>query len=265
MIGSSSESNTHLPYNAKNVVISKQELEAILKVGDVAIGDIDIYRGAFVHRSYCTRKNENVHNGNLNRPPNCLPLQDESNERLEFLGDAVLSLVVAGYLFERFPDENEGFLTKMRTKLVNGVMLAHLSDLIGLGKYVILSQQIEEGEGRTNKNILEDCFEALIGAIYMDAGFDAAKRWIIRFIETELDFAELITGHDNFKDMMIKHFQRAYGWIPRLVDLKRSGNLHQVCAKDASDNVISKGKGDSKKAAEMDCARNLLVTHGVLS
>jgi len=247
-----------LPYNPVNVVISREQLQQLLGT-QVTIGDIDVYRGAFVHRSYCTRKNENVHNGNTQRPAHCLPLQEESNERLEFLGDAVLSLTVAHYLFERFPDANEGFLTKMRTKLVNGVMLAHLSELIGLSKYVIISQQIEEGDGRKNKGVLEDCFEALIGAIHVDAGYDAARDWIIRQIESEVDFSELILGHENAKDVMIKHYQRVHGWVPKFYDMNRVGGLFQVCVKDPEDRVLAKGKGDTRKLAELDCAKNLMA------
>ena len=97
-----------------------------------------------------------------------MPLQENSNERLEFLGDSILNLTVARYVFDRYPDDNEGFLTNMRTKLVNGKMLAFLGEKIGLQNHVVISKQIESNRGRSNKNVLEDAFEALIGAIFLD-------------------------------------------------------------------------------------------------
>ena len=120
------------PYNPQNILLDKQSLESILHIYDNPTDnnkhvyfDLNLYRNAMVHRSYCTRKNENLLNGNTSCPNNCIPLQEESFERLEFLGDAVINLIIGKYLFERYPDENEGFLTKLRTKLVNGVMLAN--------------------------------------------------------------------------------------------------------------------------------------------
>jgi ribonuclease-3 len=250
------------PYNELNRVICQDELENILKSYDVheKYRNIDVYRKAFVHKSYCTRKNENVLNGNINCPDNCLPLQEESNERLEFLGDSILGKVVAAYLFERYPDENEGFLTKMRTKLVNGKMLAHLSELVGLKPYIILSKQIEEGEGRNSVNILEDAFEAFIGAIYIDFGDDMARRWIISIIESNLDFAELIKNNNNYKDILLKYFQQNFNYVPKFFEMKvetiNNQKKYSVCIKDNKNNIISIGHGSSKKEAENDASKN---------
>lgn len=253
------------PYNELNHVICHDELENILTSYDVETphNNIDIYRKAFVHKSYCTRKNENVLNGNINCPDNCLPLQEESNERLEFLGDSILGKVVAAYLFERYPDENEGFLTKMRTKLVNGRMLAHLSELVGLKPYIILSKQIEEGDGRNSVNILEDAFEAFIAAIYIDfgdKGDEMARRWIISVIETNLDFAELIRNNHNYKDIFLKYFQQNFNYIPKFFEMKvetiNNQKKYSVCIKDNKGNIISIGHGASKKEAENDASKN---------
>ena len=159
------------PYNSSNILIEENELNLIIK--DYKINNINTFRRAFVHKSYCTKKNENFINGNLNCPENCLPLQEDSNERLEFLGDSILNIITAKYLFERYPNVNEGFLTTMRTKLVNGTMLANLSKIIGLDKYILLSIQIENNNGRNNKNILEDTFEALIGELFVN--YDSYK------------------------------------------------------------------------------------------
>lgn len=254
------------PYNLANIVLSDQNLQDLLLPWghDGKVNDINMFRKAFVHRSYCVRKNENCVTGNIHCPPNCLPLQEESNERLEFLGDAVLGIIIGQYLYERFPNENEGFLSKMRTKLVNGQMLAHLAKILDLGRYVIISAQIEQGEGRQSTRILEDALEAFLGAMFQDNknNLDRVSNWIVGLVEKSLDFSELIVANDNFKDMMIKHYQHNYGFIPKFYDKSTSvcggEKIYVVCAKDNKDQVICVGKGKTKKIAESDCSKNIM-------
>jgi ribonuclease-3 len=255
------------PYNPKNILVDEDALQYLLSKYNVPekFNDIDIYRKAFVHKSYCTRKNDNFINGNTDCPKDCLPLQEESSERLEYLGDSILSKVVASYLFERYPDENEGFLTRMRTKLVNGKMLAHLSELVGLKKYILLSKQIEDSDGRSSVNILEDAFEAFIGAIYIDFKKDGdyiVTKWILGVIESNIDFAELIRNNTNHKDTLCKYFQQNYNYIPKFfeskVETKNHQRIYTICVKDESGSVISVGRGSNKKEAENDAAKNAL-------
>lgn len=255
------------PYNSKNILIDENSLQSLLNQYNVQskFNDIDIYRKAFVHKSYCTRKNDNFINGNTECPCDCLPLQEESNERLEYLGDSILSKVVASYLFERYPDENEGFLTRVRTKLVNGKMLAHLSELVGLKKFIILSRQIEESDGRNSVNILEDAFEAFIAAIYIDfksEGDKVVTDWILGVIESNIDFAELIRTNTNYKDTFCKYFQQNHNYVPKFyeskVEMRKNHKVYTVCIKDENGLVISVGNGASKKEAENDAAKNAL-------
>lgn len=249
-----------LPYNNKNILIQEIDLKKIL--GDYGIyqdsTNIDIYRCAMVHKSYCTRKNENFIEGNMECPQYCLPLQEESNERLEFLGDSVLSIAIASYLYERYPDENEGFLTRMRTKLVNGKMLAKLCELVELNKYILLSKQIEENNGRNSVNILEDGFEAFLAAIYLDFGYETVKEWIVNVVETHLDFSELVRQNTNYKDQILKHYNQNFGYMPKFYeqDVETSNNHKnfKICLKDNLDNIISVGQGSSKKEAENNAA-----------
>ena len=254
-----------LPYNSKNKLINEFDVQTLFKKYEVdrKLNDINIYRKSMVHKSYCTRKNENFLNGNTKCPSDCLPLQEESNERLEFFGDSILNMTVADYLFERYPDENEGFLTRMRTKLVNGKMLAFLSEKVGFYKYIILSKQIEENEGRMNTNILEDAFEAFIAAVYIDFGaygFEVAKEWIINVIEYHLDFSELIKQNNNHKDIFLKHYQQNFSCMPRFYEMgidttNINGKIYTICIKDKDNNIISIGKGQNKKEAENDAAK----------
>lgn len=266
-----------LPYNNTNTLVTPEFINDILqRYGvDKPFNNINLYRSALVHRSYCTRKNENFVNGNLQCPSNCIPLQEESNERLEFLGDAVLNLVVAKYLFERYPDENEGFLTKMRTKLVNGNMLTDVCKMVNLQKYVLISKQIEDNNGRANKKILEDCFEAFIGAMFLDfeteekKGYNTVETWLINFFEENIDFSDLISSNHNHKDTLLKYFQHNFNYIPKFYEVSADntphGKIYHVCIKDKNDNVVSLGEGCNKKMAENSCAFNALVHYGVYS
>ena len=258
-----------LPFNPVNILVSDDDITDILKSYGVdgSFKDVNMYRKAFIHKSYCTRKNENFLNGNLNCPCDCIPLQEESNERLEFFGDSILNMVVADYLFERYPDENEGFLTRMRTKLVNGKMLAFLSEKVGFSRYVLISKQIEDGGGRLNLNILEDTFEAFIASLYLDKGFECAKNWIISVIESLIDFSELIKQNNNFKDMFLKDFQQCHNTMPKFFEMNVDNNnnsntkMYTICIKDNDGNIISIGKGCNKKDAENDAARIALTQY----
>jgi dsRNA-specific ribonuclease len=273
-----------LPYNPRNRVLEKDDLDSFLTPYGVTMKplDINIYRKAFVNKSYCTRKNENFINGNEKCPAGCIPLQEESNERLEFLGDSVLNLVVAKYLWKRYPREAEGFLTKMRTKLVNGQMLAQLSKSVGFDRFVIIAQQIEANGGRENSNILEDTFEAFIAAVFLDfdekklvkkkgvaadgdanaaststsaaaaaamdmsgLGFQVAERWIIGVLETWVDFPELVRSNQNYKDQLIKFYQHTRHAVPKFVDVDAGGTLAAAATTSKAFTVCVKDERDA--------------------
>lgn len=266
-----------LPYNPNNVALDDVALSSLIGqyLEGYSVKDINIFRNAFVHKSYCTRKNENFVNGNMMCPDGCLPLQEESNERLEFLGDAVLNLVVGDYLFQRYPDESEGFLTKMRTKLVNGNMLAELAQYAKLPRFIIISKQIEENSGRRNKKILEDSFEAFLAALFSDArdqgknGLEVVQEWFINLVESNIDFADLILQNNNYKDMFIKHIQHTFNYLPKFYELNtettNNCKIFRVAIKDMNGIIISTGTGNSKKAAENDASLNALKYYGVAS
>lgn len=267
--GSSSGIDDTLPYNPNNYVVDSDDVLGLLnKYGFLIseIKDLAIFRNAFVHKSYCTRKNENFLNGNLKRPDSCIPLQEESNERLEFLGDAVLNLVSAKYLFARYPNENEGYMTKIRTKLVNGTMLAFLANALNLNKFVIISKQIEEGHGRNNKKILEDCFEAFLGAIILNTDFDTTYTWLVNVFENEIDFSELLSSNSNHKDVLLKYFQHNFNIVPTFLEMSTDTNhsgskSYRVCLKHKG-NIVGVGYGCNKKQAENDCSKNALLYYG---
>jgi len=264
-----------MPYNEHNVLFDHRTVTEIISkyCPSFTIGNIDIYRTSMVHKSYCTRKNENFVEGNVKCPPSCLPLQEESNERLEFLGDAVLNLIIGNYLYDRYCDSDEGFLTRIRTKLVNGTMLAELNQHASLPRFSIISKQIEENNGRLNKKILEDCFEGFLGAIFLDAqsqgknALDVASQWVIGLIEDNLDFTELIKQNNNYKDAFLKYFQHNFNVLPKFIELStdatNNGKIFRVVIKDNNNTIIGTGTGATKKSSENDAAKNAMLYFGV--
>ncbi len=267
------------PYNNKNVLLQETDLiELFSKNGleNIKYHNINLYRNAFVHKSYCTMKNTDFDNGNINCPSDCLPLQEISYERLEYLGDAILNMIVASYLYERFPDQSEGFLSRIRTKLVNGKMLGYLSDKIGFPKYAIISKQVEEANGRTNYKIMEDIFEAFIGALYIDysdignviEGFNISRKWIIYIIENYLDLSDLRKSRTNYKDILVSYMQHTLQDVPKYYEInitsKNNNKIFTYCIKNKNDLVIATATGNTKKDAENNVSLEGLKYYGRL-
>ena len=152
--------------NSLNRLPTVEAIETIMKNNglNLKVNDINVYKTAFVHRSYLKTHHQEIHN------INCVPLQDVCNETYEFLGDTILNSVIGTYLYDRYGDQNEGFLTKTRTKMVRGTTLGELAKRIGLSEWIIISQHVESEGGRDNLRILEDLFESFIAAIYLDNG-----------------------------------------------------------------------------------------------
>ncbi len=153
--------------NPGNKLLTVEAIENIMRRNglDLPVNNIAIYQTAFVHRSYLkTRHNPERHD------PSCVPLQDVCNETYEYAGDTILNSVIGTYLYSRYYDQNEGLLTKTRTKMVRGTTLGELAKRLGFQEWVILSQHVEQEGGRDNVRILEDLFEAFIAAIYLDNG-----------------------------------------------------------------------------------------------
>ena len=278
-------------YNPRNKLIQMADVDAIVgrHVPGCHILNIDVYRCALTHPSYCVRSGTPPQQDPLTLA-GCVPLQSESYERLEFLGDAVLNLVVAGYLFQRYPRENEGFMTRMRTKLVNGATLA---DLCGrctrLPEFVMLSKQVDDAAddvsryhrasgktgrmkketgGRANKKVLEDAFEAFLGALYIEQGFEVARTWLVGFFEENVDFAHLVAHQNNAKDVLNRYMLSHHGAMPKYEDVlqtadatKRSGHTTSRI-RNKEGTVIATGTGANRREAEDAAARSALLYFG---
>jgi len=285
--------NEELPYNNHNKMLNDCDLRQFFNLNgleNIKYNNINLYRTAFIHKSYCTMKNADFATGNTNCPIDCIPLQDMSYERLEFLGDAILNMVVANYLYFRFPDQNEGFLSKIRTRIVNGKMLGFLSNEIGFDKFAIISKQVEEANGRNNYKIMEDIFEAFIGALYTDfqgqddkiilpkkiilnplsgAGYYIAEKWIIYIIENYIDFSELIIQKTNYKDMLVSYMQHSIQDTPKFCELgittKDSVKIFSYSVKNRSNDTIATSTGFTKKDAENNVSKEALIYYGVIN
>ena len=226
--------------------------------------EMRVYQSALIHRSYSSK------NARKKSPDGCMPIQKDSNERLEFLGDSVLALAVVSYLYERFPDQNEGFMTRMRTKLVNGVAVSNFARHLGMQDWVCVSKEIEAGVGTDNKAILEDAFEAWLGALYINCGFDAAKRWLINFLEAHIDFCDLILQRRDYKDQLFKYFHSMYKTHP-VIKIAEAGATaaggtagFAATVVDRTGNDVAYGTGKTQKDAENRASKNALKYYGLM-
>ena len=179
------------------------------------------------------------------------------NQRLEFLGDAVLSLVLSRELYEKFPYANEGQLTKSRAKLVNSAALATHGRALDLGAHLILSRGEENTGGRERASALTDAFESVLGAIYLDGGLAAASEFILR--DFAGDIAELVlpTGIENPKGELQELLQGRSPGAPVYQTISAEGPDHDrlfICAVLHDGSELARGNGKSKKAAESDAA-----------
>jgi ribonuclease III len=183
----------------------------------------------------------------------------DSYERLEFLGDSVLDLVITEVLFERFTDKDEGFMTQMRSKLVKGDALAGYSRQLGLPQVVELGERAK-GQGIENStSILGDVFEALVGALYKDRGYAATRRFIESVLDNHLDIKEVAAYDDNYKSMLMEYAQARRMRIPIYKVILEDGPAHNrtfVVEVLVGDQKAGEGSGKSKKIAEQEAAKS---------
>jgi ribonuclease-3 len=222
------------------------DLGALQAILDVNFKDESLLQQALVHRSYL---NENS------------VLHLVSNERLEFLGDAVLGFVVASELYSRFPDFSEGELTKLRSALVRGETLSRIALSLQLGDYLYLGRGEEDSGGRSRSRNLSCTLEAVIGAVFLDQGLDVAQSFILKLLGSELDGVVEDKFTDDYKSRLQQIIQSERKITPIYRTIDEVGPDHaKVFTVEvlAGDSILGKGCGRSKRAAEMDAARQAL-------
>jgi ribonuclease-3 len=186
----------------------------------------------------------------------------QTNQRLEFLGDAVLQLVLTRELYEKFPGFGEGPLTKARAQLVNRRSLAEQARQLGLGSYLILSRGEENSGGRERVSALADTFEALLGAIFLDGDFEAAREFILRQFLTSFGELAVIPALENPKGELQEFLQAISSEAPRYHVVSSSGPDHDrvfECTVHHGGFELARGQGKSKKAAESEAALAALL------
>lgn len=255
------------PYNNSNFLIDKQSVLNILnscELKNININNISLYQKAFIHKSYCHMKDYEEYDNNNNS----LELQNESYEKIEFLGDSILGYIISDYIFRRYTliyNQNEGFLTKMKNRLVNGETLAYIANKLNFNKYLVISNHIDiNHDGRNNKNILEDSLEAFIGALYLDTNdLNLVKEFVIYIYEKYIDFTDIIINNTNYKDQLLRYFQNNFKCYPKY-ELEEKENGY-ICKVYLNDNIIEMGYGGTKKKAEQESSKNALIHFGVLN
>ncbi len=212
--------------------------------------DEAILKQAFTHRSYL---NENRSAGL------------EHNERLEFLGDAVLELAITEYLYKRFTDFDEGKMTALRSALVNADTCAEVARKLGVGDFLLLSKGQAKDAGKALDYILANALEAIIGAIYLDSGFGAAEAFILKYVAPMTDDIIKSGAAVDAKSLFQEKAQEMTGTTPTYKTLKESGPDHDKnfsVAVMVGGEVYGEGQGRSKQAAEQAAAANALEAKG---
>jgi ribonuclease-3 len=185
----------------------------------------------------------------------------ESNERLEFLGDSVLGLVTSEYLYRRHPDEHEGQLTKTKSLLVSKAILSRRALRMGLGRYVLLSHSEVESGGRQRLSILADAFESVLGAVYLDQGFEVARKFIHQWLLAESDSIVSDKRHTNYKSHLQEYVQSTYRTHPVYRIRSEYGpdhSKHFMVEVMVGRRTLGEGRGHNKKEAEQAAARDAI-------
>jgi len=284
--------NNYLLFNEHNKLLNIKFIEKILNTYGLnhKIKNKQIFQTAFIHKSYsknfyikeynkgksgknlisCKVAYHLINNDEKDCKDECLDIFEVSNERLEWFGDAKLADIISTYLEQRYPNEDEGFLTLMRSKLVRKNTLYELGKKLEFQRYIVMAKNVEYYEnGRDSQDIIEDCFEAFIGALYKELFQNRCeyklREFIINLYEAEIDFAEIIMNNDNYKAQLMEYYHQ-------LVNKNPIYKINEETSEDGSEKiykakvceptnheVIGYGDDKVKKKAEQKAAKNALI------
>jgi ribonuclease-3 len=231
--------------------VERQEVEGLL---GIRVRDLKFYREALLHKSAVKMYNAS-----------------RSNERLEFIGDAILNMVITKYIYNKFPEENEGFLTKYRMKIVSGKMLSTLAKNLGFQDHIRMNKKAMKQNWNLNDRILEDAFEAIIGAIYLDMGLFHSQTWILEQLKEVVESTEILKD-TNYKDMLMRYTQSIPIHLPVYNVSEQTGPDHKklftikvYLEKDGDSVYYGEGTAKIKKQAEQLAAQMALDKLDVFS
>lgn len=269
--------------NIYNILLTTEDIEKIINTYidiPIYIDDISVYQNAFIHKSFCNTDSYNSDSDNCS-----VFIMDNNvhNERLEFLGDKVIDFITTVFLYYKYPDKNEGFLTKLKSRMVKKESLSKLGDELGFKKYILIDSHMECISGRNNSRILEDIFESFMASLYINTNIDICKQFLIGVYNKHIDFDNLININDNYKDSILRYFQSQKWGHPvytTFTDINKefvsylllSKNVENFPRKFKPNNmtngfdidlknniIIGIGKSHVKKTAEQECSKDCLL------
>ena len=218
--------------------MNRSDIEQML---GIKINNIDLYRTAFTHKSALSKYNI-----------------ENSFETLEFMGDSILGFIITKFLFDKYRDRHEGFLTKARTKLVRGETLAKIGSRLGIEKWIIMDDKGMRNRWNYNPNVVEDVFESILGAMYLDLGLLHTKKFILG-IFTDPKYVDMncIMVDDNYKDILMRYCQMSKYELPKyIVDYHASNIFGVYVIVNGTSFEIASAK--NKKQAEQLAAKSTL-------
>jgi ribonuclease-3 len=221
-------------------------IEFLEEILGYALTQPELIENSFTHRSFINEFKRR---------------SSSSNERLEFLGDAVLDMVITEVLMEKFPEEQEGMLSKFRSTLVNEKTLAQVSINLSLGSYLKLGKGEEQSKGREKSSILSDTFEAVVGAIYLSNGMEAARKFIHHALGEFIEKVNVQSNKQDYKTTLQEMAQSMLRTIPRYQIVCQEGPDHQRTFETevtVLEQVMGRGKGKSKKESEQVAAKSAI-------
>ena len=230
----------------------KKELQAFCRNLNLHFRNLNILDLAFHHRSY---SNENLDHKIYN------------NERLEFLGDSVLGLATAAFLYEDMQDNQEGDLARIKSNVVSEQCLAPIAkEKMHIDRYLVLGKGEEMTGGREKKAILADAVEAVIGALYLDSGYEEAEKLVLELIVPEIRKVQNDRGNKDYKSILQEYYQKKFKLCPKYELVKKSGPDHDMTffvSVKLGNKVYGPSSGKSKKTAEQNAAKEALEKLGV--
>jgi ribonuclease-3 len=269
-----------IPFNENNILIKNEDVEKLFKKFNInfKVNNIELYRKSLTHKSYIKREYYGLYKDMLDEafklyPKGSLPLQDASNERFEFLGDTVIKLICADYLFDRFNEDtdDEGFLSRLKMKIENREALCVFAKILGIDKFMIISNQVETLQGRDSDKLLEDAFESFLGALYKDQGFQVCYTFMRILLDSIPDYAELIYKDTNFKNQIMIFYHKnkwnapKYVEVEQFIDKKTGKKMFKEGILDFSGKILCTGVATTKKEAQQIAAMNALIKFNLLN
>ncbi len=262
-----------IEFNSKNKLLVDKNVVDILRKANISETPekINIFQQAFVHKSYVLTDK----NSKLKVPYGIVPFQKNNYERLEFYGDSIIGASCVQYLYNRYPEFDEGILTKLKNRIVSSEILSQFARYYNFQDYVLISNSTENNYnsyGRESQKILVDCFESFVAAISIEIGYIVAHRFVLNTIDKLINFGELLAINRNYKDRILKFFQKN-SWKYPIYEIdsqiglqnKKTFVINLYKGKKEDKILICNGVGRTKKEAEMHASYNALFIFHLLS